>query len=342
VSQPQNGHPPGDRPLAPDAAPAVAVSERLALSLRALGAAGEAWLAGLPGLLASLEADWSVAIGPRLDGGNAAYVAEAVTHDGTLAVLKVTVPPEIDGFTPFERQLAALQLADGDPYVRLIRSDEPRRALLLERLGPPMASTGWPAARQVDALTRTAARGWRSIPADSRLLTGPESARWLARFITSGWEDLGRPCSQATVDLALRCAAGREAGFAADHAVLVHGDVHALNALQLPGPPGAWAEFRLVDAEGLLSEPAHDLGVIQVRGVPGWIDDLLAADPGQAYATMARRCQHAGRLTGADAHAIWQWAFTELVSTGLFLRQLGHDTADTFLAVADRLAAAAG
>jgi streptomycin 6-kinase len=78
------------------------------------------------------------ALTTRLEGGNAAYVAEAVTRDGTPAVLKVPVPPGTDGFTPFERQLAALQLAGGDPYARLIRHDVPRQALLLERLGRPM------------------------------------------------------------------------------------------------------------------------------------------------------------------------------------------------------------
>lgn len=80
--------------------PAVTVPERLALSARALGKAGETWLAALPGLLADLETDWSITVGTGLVGGNAAYVAEAVTRDGTPAVLKVTVPPGIDGFTP--------------------------------------------------------------------------------------------------------------------------------------------------------------------------------------------------------------------------------------------------
>jgi hypothetical protein len=41
---------------------------------------GEAWLAGLPALLASLAADWSVTVGAGLDGGSTSYVAEAVTH----------------------------------------------------------------------------------------------------------------------------------------------------------------------------------------------------------------------------------------------------------------------
>jgi hypothetical protein len=57
----------------------------------------------------------------------------------------------------------------------------------------------------------------------------------------------------------------------------VHGDAHAFNALQVPGSPGA--DFRLVDAEGLISEPAHDLGVIIVRGVQGLIGELAAGYP---------------------------------------------------------------
>ena len=35
-----------------------------------------------------------------------------------------------------------LQLAGGDPYVRLLRYDDARRAFLLERLGQPLASAG--------------------------------------------------------------------------------------------------------------------------------------------------------------------------------------------------------
>jgi predicted kinase len=322
--------------------PAVTVPQRLALSLQALGTAGEAWLAGLPDLLAGLEADWSVTLGAPLEGGQAGYVAEAVTHDGTPAVVKVSIPPGTDGFTPFERQLAALRLAGGDPYVRLIRHDVPRRALLLERLGRPMASLGWPAARQMRALARTAARGWRPAPDESRLPTGTQAARWHAGFIRSAWEDLARPCPEAAVDLAVRCAVAREAAFDLSRGVLVHGDVHNLNALQTPGPAGAGAGFRLVDPGGLLSEPAHDLGVIQARGVPGRLDQLATRDPRQALEMVTRSCRHAARLTGADPEAVWQWAFTELVSTGLFILRLGRENdAETFLTVAGRLAAAA-
>jgi predicted kinase len=321
--------------------PTVAVPRRLAPAIRALGAAGQEWLARLPALLAGLEADWSITVGALLDGGQAAYVAEAVTHDGTPVVLKVSIPPGIDAFTPFERELAALRLVDGDPYAGLIRHDLPRRALLLERLGRPMASLGWPAARQMDALARIAARGWRPVPDDGVLPTGGEAARWHVDFIASAWEELARPCPEAVVDLAVRCATARGAAFDPGRRVLVHGDVHALNALQMPGPGGASAGFRLVDPEGLASEPAQDLGVIQARGVRGRIVELAARDPRQALETVIRSCRRAGRLTGTDPQAIWQWGFTEMVSTGLFVLRLGHhEEAATYLAAAGKLAAA--
>ncbi|WP_432830073.1 AAA family ATPase [Dactylosporangium sp. CA-092794] len=321
--------------------PAVAVSERVALSLRAVGAAGEAWLAGLPGLLAGLAADWSITVGARLDGGRTAYVAEATTHEGTPAVLKVSIPPGIDGVTPFDRQLAALRLAGGDPYVGLIRHDVPRQALLLERLGQPMAALDWPASRQLEALTRTAARGWRPVPDHGRLPGWAEAARWHAAFIPSMWDDLAHPCSEAAIDLAVRCAGAREAAFDPGRAVLVHGDVHAFNALQKPGPARADMGFRLVDPGGLISEPAHDLGVIQARGVQGWLDELAAGRPQQALHKVASSCRHASRITGVDPEAIWQWAYIEMVSTGLHVLRLGdHEEAETFLAVADKLAAA--
>ncbi|HEX6339764.1 aminoglycoside phosphotransferase family protein [Umezawaea sp.] len=317
-------------------APAV-VPDRLARSARALGAVGRAWLADLPALVASLEADWSITVGAPLEGGQAAYVAEAVTRAGTPVVLKVSIPPGIDAFAPFDRVLSALLLAGGDPYVGLLRHDVPRQALLLERLGPPMADLGWTVESQVDALARTAARGWRPVPDDGRFPDGAEAARWHVDFIPSTWEALARPCPEAVVDLAVACATAREAAADPGRAVLVHGDVHAFNALR-----GAGAGFRLVDPEGLASEPAHDLGVVLARGVREWIDGLAASDPRRAVETMARGCRHLGRLAGVDPEAVRQWAVTEVVSTGLFLLGLGHDgEAEPYLRAAGGLAAAA-
>ena len=49
-------------------------------------------------------------------------------------------------------------------------------------------------------------------------------------------------------------------------------------------------------------------------------------------------------MSGVDPDAIWQWAFIEMVSTGLFILRLGQqqEALSFFLAVAGKLAAAAG
>ena len=108
--------------------------------------------------------------------------------------------------------------------------------------------------------------------------------------------------------------------------MLVHGDAHELNTLE-DGRGG----FKLVDPEGLVSEPAHDLGV-PMRGLNA---DLLAGD---ARRLGLERAQFLARLTGVDAVAIWQWGFVERVSSGLYIMSLGLPDGDEFLAVADRWA----
>ncbi|MHB1536521.1 MAG: aminoglycoside phosphotransferase family protein [Acidimicrobiales bacterium] len=278
-----------------------------------------------------MEAEWSITCGAPFDGGNAAYVAEALTHQGATAVLKVALPaPGVDGFSPFEQELETLLLARGDPYVAVLRHDTERRSVLLERLGKPLASLGWPIGRQIEALASTLARGWRPVTTD-RLPTGAAKANWLAEFVTTAWSDLGRPCSASAVEQAAAFAAERAARFELEGAVLVHADGHAHNLLTVQDSedkPG----FRLTDPEGLVSEPAHDLGVV----LRGWNEELLL---GSTAEVALERCEEVASLCGIDAEAIWQWAFIERVSTGLFLLRLGHHAeAAAYLAVADRLA----
>jgi streptomycin 6-kinase len=309
----------------------IPVPDRLMTSIRALGTAGFSWLADLPDVLASLAADWSISYGRPLDGGNAAYVVQAVTADGRPAIAKLAMPAGLDGFAPFEQELEALRLAGGDPYAELIRYDVSRGSLLLERLGPTLASLGWSRTDQLTTVASTLARGWRQVPA-GRLPTGAAKAEWLADFVAREWIDLGKPCSKAATEKAISYAAERAAAFDPGRAVLVHGDGHAHNLLLKLDAADGSAGFRLIDPEGLISEPAHDLGVALRDGN----EELLAGDTTQAA---AGRCSQAALLTGVDGEAIWQWAFIERVSTGLFLLHLGHhQDAQAFLAVADRLA----
>jgi streptomycin 6-kinase len=237
-------------------------------------------------------------------------VADATRADGTPAVLKVLVPGT--GNNP-SGEAAVLRLVGGDGCPVLYRHDPGQGALLMERLGRPMYELGLPLARRLEILCAAAARVWRPAP-DCGLPTGADKARWLAGFIVTSWEELGRPCSEKTVDQALACARRREQAHRDERSVLVHGDVHQLNALQHDGG------FKLIDPDGLLAEAEYDLGVL-MRGDPV---ELLDGDPvGRARWLAAR--------TGLDLVAIWEWGVVERLSSGLLctrihLQPLGRDT----------------
>ena len=285
---------------------------------KALGVGAASWLDDLPSLVASLEQEWSIAVGDAYSDSTEAFVAKATCEDGTPAVLKLLVPRAADAA---ENEITVLRLTRGDGCVRLLRDDPARGALLLERLGPSLYELGLPIGRRHDILCSTVARVWRPAP-DCGLPTGAEKGRWLAEFIASTWEEIDRPCSERAVDHAIACAARRVVAHHDERAVLVHGDVHQWNALE------AEDGFRLVDPDGLLAEPEYDLGII-MREDPL---DISNNDPHERARRLAAR-------TGLDATGIWEWGVVERVSTGLLGTKVGlQPVSRQMLAVADRLA----
>ncbi len=278
----------------------------------------EDWLKRLPALVSSLEADWSIIVGRPYTGGSGAFVAEATQADGASAILKVLVPGVGNDSA---NEAMVLRIVGGDVCPALYRYDSDRGALLMERLGRPMFELGLPLSRRLEILCDTAARIWRPAP-DRGLPTGAQKARWLADFIARLWEELDHPCSERVVEHALVSARRRERAHRDEQAVLVHGDVHQLNALQSDGG------FKLIDPNGLLAEAEYDLGVL-MRGDPV---ELLAGDPFERAGWLAAR-------TGLDPVATWEWGVIERVSSGLLctqihLQPLGRDTLRAAEAVA--------
>jgi streptomycin 6-kinase len=276
-----------------------------------------AWLDELPSVVESLARDWSLTVGATLRGGHAALVVEASLADETAAVLKVGVPGT-------RRELAfeaaALRLADGDGCASLLRDDLDRDALLLERLGAALYDVVADSATRHDMLCDVAARLWRPVGPDVDLPTGAHLARRYADLLPQLWEETGRPCSQETVNDALECTNRRRHAHDDRRAVLVHGDVHDLNALQ-----AADGTFKLIDPGGLRAEPACDLGTI-IRCNPDSGDDLRA------------RAERLAARTGVDATAIWEWGTIHRVISGLYSRSIGFQPfGDLLLAEADRL-----
>jgi streptomycin 6-kinase len=277
---------------------------------KARAAGAEDWIDNLPALLAELTTRWSIEVGQAYEGGSEAFVAEATRDDGSLAVLKVLIPAAGNDAA---NEATVLRLAGGEGCPVLYDYDADKRALLMERLGRSMYELNLPLSRRLELLCATAKRIWRPAP-DSGLPTGAYKARWLANFIVTLWEELDHPCTEAAVEQALACAHRRELAHRDERSVLVHGDVHQLNALETADG------FKLVDPDGLLAEAEYDLGVL-MRGDPA---ELLVGDPRDRVTFLVT-------LTGLDPIAIWEWGVVERLSTGLLctrieLQPLGQDT----------------
>ncbi len=293
----------------------------------ALGPLGQRWLRDLDEIVEDLVAQWGLRLGAQLDGGSGSSVAHAATIVGADRVLKVAIPPGLEGHGEFENEVLALSLGAGDAYVKVYEVDFERRAVLLERLGRPLSECRLTVESQIVILAATIQRGWRKVPTSTPLTTGADQAEHLRDAIRNWWTGLGQPCPRRTVEQALEYAQRRRAAFDIDKAVLIHADPHPANLLEDLAASNRPASFKLIDPEGAISEPAHDLGI----ALRGWCEELLDGAPVELGRSW---CTKFAELTGVDEQAIWEWAFIERVSTGLFMTHLGDEGGAQFLEVA--------
>src|ERR1039457_3671601 len=128
---------------------------------KALAAGATQWIHDLADLVASIEQDWSIAVGRPYRDSTEAFVAQATLGDGAPAVLKLLVPRADE---VARNEVTALRLANGEGCVRLLREDTARGALLLERLGRSLHELALPIAQRHEVLCSAAARGWRPAP----------------------------------------------------------------------------------------------------------------------------------------------------------------------------------
>ncbi len=305
----------------------VEVSDSVRRKALALGDAGTRWMESLPATIARFEELWGIEVGVPVGSGSAAHVVEATTADGRAAVLKLGMPDGLEGNGEFARELESVRFGQGRGYVGLIRFDIGDRAMLLERLGRPIHDLGLPIEAQIDAIATTLRLGWHRPPNTAGWRSGAEQAEFLERSIGEMWERLDEPCPAAVVRLAQECARRRRSAFDDTTAVAIHGDAHPWNVLEAPA-----GGFKLIDPDGILSEPAHDLAI----PLRHWNEELLAGDPA---ARLRSWCARLHETTAVDAQAIWEWTYAERVSTGLFLLRLGDPQGTEFIEVALRVSA---
>ncbi|WP_328292613.1 phosphotransferase [Kineococcus sp. NBC_00420] len=284
------------------------------------GREGSDWVAALPALVAELEDRWRIRVTEALAGGTGAFVTRALTEDGTTVVLKVPVPGLSD-----DRVVRVLTRADGAGYVRLLRHDE--RAMLLEHLGPSLATAGRPVREQLERLGRLLPTAWQR-PGDHD--TPFDKAAGLLEFVEDRVDRWEGPALERALEFARR----RSAAFDPEHALVVHGDPAPANTLTVPEPRrGAELGVVFVDPDGFTGDPAYDPGV----ALRDWCPQLFVArDPADL---LRGYCRTLATESGQDPQAVWEWGFLERVSTGLYARSLGaEDLAAPFLETAALLA----
>lgn len=284
----------------------VRLPERLATTLAHAGPTAAAWGDRLPTLVADLAAEWALTIGLPYDGGSWSLVLAAERRSEP-CVLRLVLPDQYG-----RDQIAVLQAADGRGVVRLLEVDPERGAMLLERLHPAPARS-WDT---MPALIATALRAF--WPATAHLVRKPSQHPHKAAGLIALIDDLAplaEPRHRPVVERARHLAEERLAAHDPSRAVFCHGDPHDGNLMTR-----ANGEPVLIDADGIGGcEPEYDLGVI----LRSWTDVVLPShDPRRLLVDKATEL---ASLTGTDPGAILAWSDIERVTTGLYLRHLGHD-----------------
>jgi streptomycin 6-kinase len=302
------------------------IPDKVRLLALSMGGSGRTWLAGLNPFIADLERRWAIEVLQLTPNASEAFVAEARTRDGQGVVLKAVIP----GLDPGRQELRVLRAANGKGYAKLIRADETRNVLLLEKLGPQLHALEDDADKRVATICAVLADAWMPLPEGPPFVTGAEKALELANFIESRWSAFGGSISERTRDTALSYARRRASAFDPAESVLVHGDAHEWNTLRVPGSN---TQFKFVDPDGAFAERAFDLAIPMRE----WDNQLPAGDLLQLGRA---RCLLLARLTGVAPQPIWEWAMVQCVSNALSLREIGlEDRARVPFAMAEAWAA---
>ncbi len=230
---------------------------------------GETWLSNLPALLAEISKEWNLTLEAPTWSLSFNYVAPAILDDGTPAVLKLGVPNS-------ERtaEIETLKLWDGRGCARLLKSDIPRGAMLIEKISP---GTMLSELQGDDQATKVAAEVFQAV----RFSPNPDNGgpdRDKASFgspllglgelpTVAGWASelanlrpaFGGGCGPFPREL-VEIAEGLYAELLVSQGppVLLHGDLHHFNIL-FAGEQRGWLA---IDPHGVLGEAEYECGAL--------------------------------------------------------------------------------
>lgn len=284
--------------------------EMVAGRAAAMGETGREWLNRLNGMIAELEKRWNVQVVEVLSGGSHAFVGLVRGSGGEERILKIDMPE--NPLREFISGVETLRRADGRGYCRLYAVEPEFRAALLEKLGGRLHDSGLEPRRQMRLICEALKSSWQiSVEGLEDILTSG-TAVWFSDFMPAAYAQLGAPCGKKVLDTALGYVEAIEARTQPGEYVLVHGDAHNNNMLNVPGTD----EYRFIDPDGQLYEKAYDVGVLMRE----WPEEY-AEKPMEAA---RERCRYLSGLTGVAENEIWEWGFLQMAATGMLLIQIGQ------------------
>jgi streptomycin 6-kinase len=267
---------------------------------RVHGAAGQRWLAALPGLMDEWRKRWALRLDAPFENLSYNFVIPGRTADGQAVVLKAGVPCR-----ELSTEAAALGLFHGEGAVRLLDHDASRGALLLERITP---GTPLYEVEKDPQAVRTTARLmrqlWRTPPAKHSL---PSLPIWFHAFgrLRGRFGGGTGPISSAIINRAERAFAQLAAS--SEKSVILHGDLHHGNILF-----SAERGWVAIDPKGITGERGYEVGPFMLNQLP------LDASGSALMETFAQRLSIFAEELRIDRERLALWAFCHAVLSALW------------------------
>lgn len=222
----------------------------------AFGEEGAGWIDRLPEIIGEIERKWSLEIKKPFPNLSYHFVAPCVLETGGEAVVKIGFPGEKQ--TTFN-EIRTLEFLDGGGVCRLLRFDENRFALLLEKLTPGenlkeicrRGGGDGDDARAVEIAINVMRNFWREPPENGEF---PRLEEWfdglkIAEKVNFAPEQVKK--ARRFFD---------ELNALKERKTLLHGDFHHENILSARRAP-----FLAIDPKGIIGDIGYDLSVFMVN-----------------------------------------------------------------------------
>lgn len=274
------------------------------------GAAGRAFIAGLPDLAAAFLDRWRLRLdGPSMNGVSA-LVLPVVRADGGRAVLKLQLPDEES-----EGEPVALRVWDGDGAVRLLDHDPATGTMLLERLDESRMLSAMADTRAAVVVVARLLDRLTSFPAPPGMRRLGDIAEAMLEQTPWALERIPDPGARRIV---ADCAAAVREVVAEPGDRLLHWDLHFENVLAADR-----AEWLAIDPKPLAGDPGFEL----------WpaLDNRFEA------AEVRRRFDAMTEVLGLDRERARAWTLGRLLQNALWDVEDGRPLEDRQLEIARRL-----